>query len=396
MKPRRYFVTTVVCLLNLIFLGGLVSAVAAPAAKYPLTPKTHQGQKWRIAYYEGGPYANYPSNLKALVDALADLGWATKPELQLPRDRTDTTAMWQFLARNLKSDYLEFVADAYWSGDWTADLREKNQQAALKRLSQTKDIDLVIAMGTWAGQDLASDTHTVPVVVISSSNPLEAGIIKSSTDSGLDHVNARVDPKRYARQLAIFHDIFSFQKLGICYDQETLAGKSYAAIEDVHQVAKERGFEVVSCHAPSANTKRRVAKAAVLECYQQLAGQADAVYVTLHRGVTLENLPQLLAPLTAKKLPTFSQFGSDEVRHGVLLSIAQAGFKYVARFHAETLAQIFNGAKPRDLAQLFEDPPRIALNLKTAAQIGWEPTVDILGSADEIYETIEVFRAPAK
>ena len=71
-----------------------------------------------------------------------------------------------------------------------------------------------------------------------------------------------------------------------------------------------------------------------------------------------------------------------------MLSIARAGFKYVARFHAETIARIFNGAKPRDLDQFFEDPPRIAINLKTARIIGYDPGVDILGSSDEVFESI--------
>jgi len=96
-----------------------------------------------------------------------------------------------------------------------------------------------------------------------------------------------------------------------------------------------------------------------------------------------------MKPLYENEVPTFSQLGSRDVRYGALLSIARAGFKYVARFHAETIAKIFNGAKPRDLEQLFEDPPRIAINLKVAKIIKYDPPVDILSSADEIYQEIE-------
>jgi ABC-type uncharacterized transport system substrate-binding protein len=90
----------------------------------------------------------------------------------------------------------------------------------------------------------------------------------------------------------------------------------------------------------------------------------------------------------ANKIPTFSQRGTDEVKHGVLLSTSTAGSKYVGRFHAETIAKIFNGAKPRDLEQFFEDPPRIAINLKTAQIIGYDPTIDVLGFSDEVFEDI--------
>ena len=50
---------------------------------------------------------------------------------------------------------------------------------------------------------------------------------------------------------------------------------------------------------------------------------------------------------------------------------------------------IFNGAKPRQLTQIFQNPPKIAINLKTAQLIGYDPSVDIVGAADEIYTTIE-------
>ena len=54
------------------------------------------------------------------------------------------------------------------------------------------------------------------------------------------------------------------------------------------------------------------------------------------------------------------------------------------------MAKIFNGAKPRQLDQLFEEPPKIAINLKTAELIQYDPPVDVLGSADEIYTEIKL------
>ena len=51
---------------------------------------------------------------------------------------------------------------------------------------------------------------------------------------------------------------------------------------------------------------------------------------------------------------------------------------------------MFNGAKPNQLDQLFEEPPKIAINLKSAELIGFNPPVVLLGAADEIYRDIEV------
>ena len=52
------------------------------------------------------------------------------------------------------------------------------------------------------------------------------------------------------------------------------------------------------------------------------------------------------------------------------------------------MANVFNGAKPRQLPQVFEGPPKVAINLKTAQIIGFDPPMVLLGAADEIYKEI--------
>ena len=361
---------------------------AIDKGNFPVTPKMNNGKKWRVGYLEGGPLPNYPDNLRALVTALSDLGWAKKPAFPPSADAADTKQLWSWISKNLKSDYLEFVQDAYWSNNWDDSLRPKNRQLILERLNRKKDMDLMLAMGTWAGQDLANNEHSVPTVVMSTSNPIASKIIKNVKDSGYDHLNARVDPTRYERQVRIFYDIFRFKRLGVVLEKDTIVGRSYAAIDDIEKVAMEKGFKVITCNAPFSGVSKEDAQSAVLKCHEELAPKVDAVYIAIHRGVSLQNMDKLLAPFMRYKIPTFSQLGTDEVKHGVLLSIARAGFKYIARFHAETIAKIFNGAKPRDLEQFFEDPPRIAINLKTARIIGYTPGVDILGSSDEVFESI--------
>ena len=59
----------------------------------------------------------------------------------------------------------------------------------------------------------------------------------------------------------------------------------------------------------------------------------------------------------------------------------------MGEFYAKTLARIMNGASPRRLIQVFEDPSQIAINLTTAERIKFYPTMDNLSIADEIYRT---------
>ena len=374
----------------LIAIGSfsfLSSSSAAEKGEFGLRPTTNHGQKWRIGYLEGGPYKNYPLVLTMLIKNLMDMGWMENAEIPVPEDFEDSSQIWMWLSTRAKSNYIQFVGDAYWSTNWDDEKRKKTKVDVIQQLNAQK-VDLILAMGTWAGQDLANDLHSVPTIVLSSTDPISANIVKSIEDSGYDHVHARVSPARHEYQLRWFHDFVGFKKLGIAFEDSN-AGRSIAAVSDIEKIARERGFEVVSCYSID-NTSREEAEDSVVKCYEYLAPKVDAIYVTIQRGVNAKSLPRLLRPIMKYNLPTFSQGGSDEVEHGVLLSIAQAGFSHVGKFHAETIAKVFNGAKPRDLDQVFDDPALFAFNVEVARRIGLNPPVELLVSANEIYLDIAV------
>jgi ABC-type uncharacterized transport system substrate-binding protein len=182
--------------------------------------------------------------------------------------------------------------------------------------------------------------------------------------------------------------MIGFKKIGICYE-DSEAGRSYAAIDKVEKVAKERGFQIVRSFTKSDVADTKLAEESVKKAFRALIGKCDAIYVTVQGGVNYRSIPELANIANTYQIPTFSQSGSDEVKYGFLASISQAGFRYIGEYHAEIIAKILNGVKPRKLPQLFEEPPKIAINLKTAEVIGFDPPVDILLAADEIFQEIE-------
>jgi ABC-type uncharacterized transport system substrate-binding protein len=376
----------------LIISAALVLAASAPAAlagsrdaEYATTPvQKDGGKRWRVGYYEGGQYTDYEIILKAIVRGLIDLGWV-EPLKMDPANNPEAGGFWRYLAANAKSRYIEFVADAYYApGNFDPSQRAAVKAKVLERLNGG-DIDLMLAFGTWAGQDLANRQHRVPTVVASTSDPIGSGIVASALDSGLDHLHAKVEPGRYQRQVALFHDFFGFKKLGVVYE-DSREGRTFGGIDAVEETAKQRGFEIVRCNTPFNGVTRKQAEEGIVRCYNEIAKSADAVYITVHQGVTLDSMERLLAPLIAAKIPTFSMNGTNEVKHGVLMSLSQAGFSDVGRFHAETIARIFNGAKPRDLEQRWYAPAKLAINLETARLIGYQPNVDTMLAADQVYE----------
>jgi ABC-type uncharacterized transport system substrate-binding protein len=222
---------------------------------------------------------------------------------------------------------------------------------------------------------------------MSASDALAAGIVRSVEDSGYDHVHATVDPKKFERQIRVFEEIVKFKRLGVAYE-DTPNGRSYAAIDLLERLKKERGFELVKCHTKSDISDTREAEQSVIRCFEELAEKADAIYVTQQGGVTRRSIPTLVRIANRRRIPTFSQSGSEEVKFGFLASLSQAGFRYVGEFEARTLAKVLNGAKPNQVDQLFEEPPKIALNLKTAEIIRLDPPVLLIGAADEIFHDI--------
>ena len=375
-----------------ILILSLSLGFAADKKLYSASPPGHISKKWRIGYYEGGPYQNYPKTLIAIVHSLAEFGWIEPLTIPVQENDKDTDKLWAWLAANIRSRHIEFAADAYYSYNWDTNRREKTKQLVLKRLKEHRDIDLLIAMGTNAGQDLANNGHSVPIIVCSASDAVRAKIIRSAEDSGHDHIHAHADPTRYIRQIKAFHDIFKFKKLGVAF-QNTESGKSYAAMEDIQKVAKERKFEIVECHTlPGAVSSE--SQAAVIKCAQELAPKIDAFYLTQQAGVNKETLPQIVAAMTDSKIPTFSQAGPDEVRLGILLSVATPDFRGLGRFHADIIAKIINGAKPRDLNQIFELPVKSAFNAATGKKIGLKPEIYdlLLRSSVEVYGEKEVGR----
>lgn len=374
----------VVLISALVFFSTAVSPAFTDDTNYGTSPKPPSAnQKWRIGYLQGGEYVDYRRTLLATVEGLMGLGWIKPVDLSSLSD-TDVETIWKWLAQKSPSDYLEFVGDAFYSAGWDAKLREEVVGDLYDRTQKKDDIDLIIAMGTWAGQDVVKKGLNTKVLVMSASDPVASGIIKSAHDSGAKNLHAHVDPTLFERQIRLFREFVRFRKLGIILEN-SVTGRSYAGIESAERVARELGFEIVTCFAVSDIPDTEKCEKAYLACVDNIAAKVDALYVTLHGGVSDNSIPFVVQRAFDHRLPTFSQSGSHEVEKGLLMSMSRNSFKKVGLFHAAIMAKVFNGAKPGELDQVFEEPLSIALNLSTAKIIGYMPSAAAIAAADEIY-----------
>lgn len=370
----------------LIVCLGTGFMLASHAQTYGTQPRTQDDdQPWRLGYVESGIFSEYPLTLRAIMTGLVELGWLQFSE-PIP-DNLSAEALWKWANEHDNYEYLTFVEDATWRpGNFESSLRTPTKQAIEKRISQHHDLDLLIAMGTWAGQDMRAIGPPIPTIVASTSDPLSAGIIDSIEDSGKDNLHARIEPQRYERQVRLFHDIVPFNTLGIVYE-DSQEGRTYTALDAILKVSKEQNFDVVHCHASMTNLESDDVIQGAVDCYQTLADKhVDAVYVTTHRGITETSIVEIAEILRQAGIPSFSMLGANDVKQGILLSLANANVNFVGLFHAEAIAKVLNGARPRDITQIWVDPAKIALNLETAKIIGFDPPIDILLAADDVFD----------
>ncbi len=381
-------ILSILILLVLIVTAILISVFVINSDKYELSPiKKADGSKWVIGYYEGGQYVDYFFHIIAFINGLIEDGWIEKIDLTHFYDSTSEEAIWNFLSENVKSNYLEFPRDAFWSINW----EENERSNFLNDFLEKKDsiqIDLMIAMGTWAGQDLVIENNQIPTIVMSSSDPLEAGIVKGEKYSGISNIFAVIDPNRFKKAIEFFYDLFKFEKLGVAYENNKDADV-YSNISILNDAAKEYGFELVECYADDIGLTDEECKNEISKCYEKLAPNIDALWIGVHRGENFLFMPEILKPMFDNKIPTLYLEGSQGVKRGVLISMGGMNFNKFSNWISKVFTKILHGEIPGNINQVFEYEHMIDINMETARRIGYEPPEAILGIAENAYEEIE-------
>lgn len=372
----------IVHLLAMVFIAMVLCVLCNTSSSHAAPQK-----KWRVIYVEGGPYTDYQQILAGTIHGLAQLGLIVNGNVPVPEGSESTKEMWDWLCGHAGGDRLEFLPDGYYSAQWDETKRETNKADIVRRINEQQDVDLIFAFGTWAGQDMSTDEHNIPMFSMSVTDAVDAGIVATVEDSGRDNVHAQLEPGRYERQIAIFHDVFKFKRLGVPYE-DTPDGRSSSGIPAVENAAKKLGIEIIPCTTQLNLPDLDQSFANLLACVENLSIQCDAIYLTVNTGMQGNRIKKLLQPIIAAGIPSFSQSGPGETKLGVLMSLAQTNFDDVGLFEAKAISQVLDGAKPREVSQVFEGPLGLAINLEMAVRIGWNPPFEILAAVDEIHQRI--------
>ena len=345
-------------------------------------PQTHHN-------IQSGEYFEYYDVFEAILQGFITIGWFNEIEIPQLEEKTVTNLLKELSKLNY-SNYIEFNSEWFYDFDWD-DIKIKNFKKHDIFKAKT-DIDLMIVLGTYAVDVLIKNKLiTKPVIADAISDPVGSGIIPWIEDSGNDFLSVRCDPDVYIRQIRLFYDVVKFATLGIIYE-DTDNGRSYGATSDIELIAKEKDFEIISdtkVMAEPSETDLKKAQKMYLAALQRVCSKVDAIYLSVCGGLEDENIPEVIKIINKYKIPSFAMEGSVLVKKGVMLGISGSELKSAGIYNVKKIIHIFGGKKPRELSQLFENIPSIAINLKSASNIEYDVPVDIISSSDEIYNTIE-------
>jgi hypothetical protein len=343
----------------------------------------------RIGYYQGGSFYDYEQAMRGMVNGLIQQGVLLPINLPASESTDNMSNIWKRLSSIPACPYVSFVSNAFWDAQWNDHQRTINRQQALERLQQN-ELDLVIAMGTWAGQDLISNIHSTTVMAVNSSDALNAGLLTPDGSSLFDHVFVEYNPHLMVHQARLFHDFIGFTRLGVIM-ANTPDGALYAGLPALQQVAKERDqdFSVITAIAPDSGLTKKEAEEAYRKALGKLAPEIDALWLGAHRGESPDALPHNLQAAFNNNLPTWTMAGDAAVRRGALLGLGGQDMHRMGQWYSQVLVKLMHGTAPADIPSHPSLPQTIVINQAVADRIGYEPPDTLLSIAEEIYTVIE-------
>jgi len=348
----------------------------------PAIPKTVS--KLSIAFVEDGDSASNRRVLRNTLAQLVKLGWFAEYSIPCSDQFKDCIELWYWACNNLESDYIKLEEAHIWSFEWD----ERNRQAFRDQLAKHTThgklhVDLIIGMGNITGHVLSNGSLNIPIVILNSRNPEEAGYTQGDRFSNRSNVFVAINSSLSDQQIRMFYNVTKFKTLGIIY-RNTRAGRADAGLSSINRLASEYGFKVLPKELESGIPMNDAALVGI----RDLVTKVDALFIPELPGINYQTISQLNTPILAQGIPTFSQQGVDLVEQGLLTTYTYSDYSMIGLFYASVISKILNGVSPDSIPQYYESDLEVYINSATAKQIDFLIPPSIRRSANTIFSSI--------
>jgi putative ABC transport system substrate-binding protein len=261
---------------------------------------------------------------------------------------------------------------------FTLDIRDskgdlKAVEAAARNLERDK-VRLIYAVTSSVVTAAKKATTEVPIVFNVGSDPVAAGLVESFAKPGgrLTGVHFLVKDLTGKRLEILKELVPKLRSVLTIYDPANKVANESAQL--ARQDAKRLGLKFEERHVASVEELRSVLKGLK-------PGEADVFFYTPDAMVGSQS-QLIIDTANAKKLATMFQEQSL-VAKGGLASYGQSYYE-LGRLSAKYVQKILSGAQPRDLRIETVEDVELAINLKTAKELGLTIPPQILARANKV------------
>jgi putative ABC transport system substrate-binding protein len=255
-----------------------------------------------------------------------------------------------------------------------AEGRLDRMPALVKELVQQK-VEVIVAVNNVVIRAAKEVTKTIPIVMMSSVDPVVAGYVDSFAHPGGNITGlAYLGRDLSAKRLELLKEVLpKMSRVAILWDADgpgpAIAFKEYEAAAQAFKL-ELRSLEVRGPNPDFAGAFQ-AAKTA----------RAEALIV-VGNPLMSQHIQPIFALATKHRLPSMTE-GDRYVEAGGLISYG-ANLADLYRRAAEYVVEILKGAKPGDLAVKLPAKFEIFINLKTAQQIGLAIPQHVLIQSDKV------------
>jgi putative ABC transport system substrate-binding protein len=248
-------------------------------------------------------------------------------------------------------------------------------EGAAKGLEQKK-VDLIYALGTSVATAVKRATTEVPIVFSAGNDPVVAGLIESfarpaGRTTGVYYSTVDLTAKRLEILKALLPEV---RRVVTFYNpRNAFALKSAKAARDEGRLLN---IEIVERQVASVEELRQSVNALKPK-------DADA-YFYVADAMVMSQSQYIVDAVRVKKVPAmFADY--NLVQQGALVAYG-VSFYEVGRLSAKYVQRILAGTSPRDLAAESLSKVGLAVNLKTARELGITVPQSLLLRADEVIQ----------
>jgi putative ABC transport system substrate-binding protein len=237
-------------------------------------------------------------------------------------------------------------------------------------------VDVLVASGDTTTQALKAATATIPIVMVVSASPVEAGLVASlarpgGNVTGLTTFARELDRKRLE---LLKETVPGLARVGVLWHPD-LADRE-GEFQVAEEAARALGLEVRSLEARDQGALEAALERAAVE-------RVDGLFL-IDNHVLTANRPRIIEFARRHRLPTSSVLRST-VAAGGLLAYG-ANIPSLNRRAAGFVDRILKGADPTEMP--IERPTTfdLVINLKTARELGLTIPPSVLQQATEVIQ----------